>query len=348
MHLVLTGGGTGGHIVPNIALIDELKARHPKDLELLYIGSRHSMEEQLMRDAGVPFKSVMTGKLRRYFSLWNLVDVVKIPIGVVQALFILRRFRPKAVFAKGGFVSFPAACAAWMLRIPVILHESDVVPGLANKLCSRFATQVCVSFEESAKHFKGKDVVVTGNPVRREIAHGDSEKAREFTGLHGKKPVLLVMGGSQGAQFLNDLVHNHLDELLQQFHVVHLAGKHQCRHENREGYRCYPYVDKELKDLYALADVVVTRSGANTLAELATVGKPAILVPLSKQASRGDQIVNARTFADHHQAHVMEEHSWDWKKFWERLQLLAEEEAEKIDEPKLQAAEQIVSLLEDL
>ena len=173
MRVVLTGGGAGGHIVPNVALIQELRSRYPDNLDLLYIGSSHSMEEEMMKDLDVPFKAVLTGKIRRYFSLLNVVDMVKIPIGILQAVFILARFKPKVVFAKGGFVSFPAAVAAWLLRIPVTLHESDVVPGLANKICAKFARKVCVSFEESRKHFPGKEVVVTGNPVRKEVIEGD-------------------------------------------------------------------------------------------------------------------------------------------------------------------------------
>lgn len=302
----------------------------------------------MMKDLGVPFKAVLTGKIRRYFSLWNVVDMVKIPIGIVQAAFILARFKPKMVFAKGGFVSFPAAAAAWFLRIPVILHESDVVPGLANKICAKFAQKVCVSFEESRKHFPGKDVVVTGNPVRREVIEGDKERGRAFTGLHNKKPVLLVMGGSQGAKFLNDLVRDHLDDLLEKYHVIHLTGLSKEDVAEREGYKRYSYVNKEMNDLYALADVVITRSGANTLAELAALGKPSLLVPLGKDASRGDQIDNAHEHAKKYPAHVMEEHHFNPKIFFEKIEELLLKASTKIDADQLTAVNDIIDLFEDL
>lgn len=305
----------------------------------------------MMKGLHVPFKAVMTGKIRRYFSLWNVVDIVKIPIGVLQSFFILLGFKPKAVFAKGGFVSFPVAVAAWMLRIPVLLHESDVVPGLANKVCAKFARKVCVSYEESRKYFRGKDVVVTGNPVRKDIVRGDKKRGAEFTGLHNKKPVLLVMGGSQGAKFLNDLVRDHLDELLKKYNVVHLTGQGKDVIPEREGYKRFTYIDDEMCDLYALADVVVTRSGANTLAELAAVGKPALLVPLGKEASRGDQIDNAYAHAKKYPAYVMEEHHFSPTVFFEKLEELALKASEKINPEAaghLTAVNEIVDLLEDL
>lgn len=308
------------------------------------------MEEKMMKDLNVPFKAVLSGKFRRYFSLWNVVDLVKVPIGILQSLFTLSRFNPKVVFAKGGFVSFPVAVAAWILRVPVILHESDVVPGLANKICAKFAKKVCVSFEKSREHFPGKDVVFTGNPVRKELIEGDKERGRKFTGLHNKKPVLLVMGGSQGAKFLNNIVHDHLDALLEKYHVIHLAGEGEGNDgiPEREGYKRYAYVDKEMKDLYALADVIVTRSGANTLAELAAVGKPALLVPLGKEASRGDQIDNAHEHAKNHPAHVMEEHQFSPSVFFEKLEELVLKASTKIDADQLTAVNDIIDLLEDL
>lgn len=350
--------------MPNIALIQELRARRPKELQLLYIGSRgrgaghrggrhlkggpRGMEEGMMKELGVPFKGVLTGKVRRYFSLWNLVDAVKLPLGIVQAAVALLRFRPKAVFATGGFVSFPVAFAAWILRIPVVLYESDVSPGLANRLCAWFARKICVSYEESRAHFPARKVVVTGSLVRREIREGRAKRGRDFSGLKGSKPVILVMGGSQGAHFLNQLVWDHLDEILENYQVAHICGKGKMRDLRREDYRAFEFVGDELKDLYALAAAVVTRSGAVTLAELSAAGKPAILVPLSKKASRGDQILNARAYAKKHAAYVMEEETFELERFWTNVQDLASGKSVKPAASPSFAADTIIALLEQL
>ncbi len=345
IRLVLTGGGTGGHILPNIALIEELKGRYPKNLEILYIGSRRGMEVQMIQDVGVPYKGIFTGKIRRYFSLQNLLDMLKLPMGILQAFFILLKFRPKAVFCKGGFVSFPVAFAAWLQRIPVVLHESDTVPGLANKVSGKFARKICVSFEETKKYFPEKKVAVTGNLVRREILRGDVKKGQQFTGFDDSKRVLLVMGGSQGSLFLNELVWNNLDELLQSYQVVHICGKGKVKDLKREGYKAFEYVDKEMKDLYALADVIVSRSGANTLAELSAVGKPALLVPLTTKVSRGDQIHNAYAYEKKHAAFVLEEDKFQKEIFHDKLKELVNKEAQATQEES-SAAEKIILLLE--
>ncbi|MCA9373789.1 undecaprenyldiphospho-muramoylpentapeptide beta-N-acetylglucosaminyltransferase [Candidatus Peregrinibacteria bacterium] len=347
-HLALTGGGTGGHIVPNIALIQEFKDKYGDEIELLYIGERHGMEEQMVQDAGVKFVGVMTGKVRRYFSWQNFLDIFKIPVGVFQAIGALRKFKPQVVFAKGGFVSFPACVAAWILRIPVVLHESDVVPGLANKMCGRFATKICVSFEESTRYFPKKAVEITGNLVRKDILDGDEKRGQEITGFHGKKPVILVMGGSQGASFLNNLVWDHLDEFTKQYQIIHICGKGKKREIMKDGYRSFEFVGEDLKDFYALADVVVTRSGAITLSEIGAVGLPAILIPLSRRASRGDQIVNAKAFAKKHAAHVMEEEEFEIAEFWSNLEHLSERTTHEQKADVSEASEKIIALLEAL
>lgn len=302
----------------------------------------------MIGDAGVKFVGVMTGKVRRYFSWQNFVDIFKVPIGVFQAMGALRKFKPQVVFAKGGFVSFPACVAAWILRIPVVLHEADVVPGLANKMCGRFATKICVSFDESAAYFPKKDVEVTGNLVRNEIVNGDEKRGREVTGFDHKKPVILVMGGSQGAKFLNDLVWDHLDEFVKHYQVVHICGKGKKKDVTVNGYKAFEFVGENLKHLYALADVIVTRSGAMTLAEIEAVGLPAILIPLSQRASRGDQIVNAKAFAKKHVAHVMEEEEFEIAQFWSHLEHLAEHKGHAQAGDVSEASEKIIALLEAL
>ena len=308
--------------MPNIALINELKERFPdpSQLQILYIGTRGGMERDLVSPLGVRYKGIFAGKLRRYFSWWNLIDFFKLPAGILQSAIALARFRPKVIFCKGGYVCFPVAVAGWMLRIPVILHESDVVPGLANSLSARFASKICISFEETRQFLPARRIVFTGNPVRRELVYGSSEHGREFTALTENLPVLLIMGGSQGADFINGIVRDNLDRLLSDYQVIHICGENNVigacelvkrlpeankRHLSR--YRAFSFVGREMKDLYAFADLIVCRAGAITLAEIGFFGKPAILIPLSTRVSRGDQIDNARVFAKEHAAKVIEE-----------------------------------------
>jgi len=323
--------------VPNIALIQDIKAGltpgGSENIKILYIGTRKGMEGQMMRDLGVPYRGISCGKLRRYFSWQNFLDIFKIPLGILQSLFILRRFKAEIIFCKGGFASYPVAVAGWILRIPVILHESDVIPGLANKLCARFSTKICVSHQETAKYFPKNKVVVTGSPLRRELALADAETARELTGFHHKeKPVLLFMGGSQGADFINNIVWKNFEKLTANYQVAHICGETKLPdslhliHQNKfrhEHYKAYEFLGGELKHLYALSNVVITRSGAITLAELDYFNKPAILIPLGTQASRGDQIENAKLFAKNHQAIVMHEHHFSTEDFFADLKKLA-------------------------
>lgn len=337
MRLVLSGGGTGGHIIPNIALIHELRERfsagktsapvtaaeagEKPELELLYIGGRNGMEQAMIAEIGVPFVAITCGKLRRYFSWKNFVDFFKVPVGIIQSLAILLKFRPDVIFCKGGFVSFPVAVAGWILRIPVVLHESDVSPGLANSLCARFASVICVSFEESKKYFgKKKKTVVTGNPVRRELMYADKEAGLEFLHFTPALPVVLIMGGSSGAEFINKLAWRNLEYLLQHYQIAHLCGRNNVQpsnellqhlkpehHKNLSRYRAFEFLENELKDVYAAADVIVSRAGAISLAELDFFEKPVILIPLGTAASRGDQILNAEVFAKDHLAKVLHE-----------------------------------------
>lgn len=321
--MVLSGGGTGGHILPNIALIHELRERSSlrgTRLELLYIGTRRGMERQLMKELKVSYAGILTGKLRRYFSLYNLIDFFKIPIGFFQALFTMGRFRPDVIFCKGGYVCLPIAIAGRLLRIPVILHEADVSPGLANRLSARFATTICVAYEESRKYFPGKKVIVTGNPVRRELALGNKEDGLQLAGFDEKKPVLLCMGGSLGANFINELVWQYLDWLLERFQIIHICGQGKMKSQEElldflpksrqkflKHYRAFHFAGPELKHFYAASDVIVSRAGALTLAEIDFFGKTSVLIPLPRSASRGEQIENAEIFARHHASIVLKQ-----------------------------------------
>lgn len=325
---MLAGGGTGGHIMPNIALIEELRERFkPEDLEFLYIGTRKGMEKEKMASLKVPYKGIFCGKLRRYFSWQNLLDFFKVPLGIWQSYWAIRKFKPDVVFCKGGFVSFPVAIGGWLAGKKVFLHESDVVPGLANRLCEKFASKIMTGFEESMKYFPkamidaGK-VVYTGNPVRKWLNAGDQEIGRQITLLKEDLPVILVWGGSQGASFINNLVWFNLKRFLQNYQLIHICGKGMQRpHEELEGlagdrnllkrYFSCEFAENELKDLYAITDLFISRAGANSLAEMEYVERPALLIPLGLKASRGDQLENAKVFAKNHSAQVMYEDDYN-------------------------------------
>lgn len=254
----------------------------------------------MVEKINIPYKSVTCGKLRRYFSVENLIDIFKVPIGIVQAYFILRRFRPDVVFSKGGFVSVPVVIAGSWLGTQVIIHESDVRPGLANRICARYADKICISFEETKNYFKkySRKIIYTGNPVRKSITEGEAEKGYKFTGLDKHRPVILVMGGSQGAQQINDLVRGGMDELLKRFQIVHIRGRGNLDISlHRKGYVQYEFLDEQMKDVYAISELVISRGGANSLAEIAALKKKALVIPLGTAASRGDQIENAQMFA---------------------------------------------------
>jgi len=283
--------------------------------DFLYIGSKNGPERVLVTAEGVEFHGISCGKLRRYLSFDNFWDFFKIPVGIVQSFFQILSFRPKVIFCKGGYVSFPVAVAGFLARVPVILHESDLVPGLANRLTARFAKYILVSFEESKAYFPHKKVLVTGNPVRGEIMLGNREKALEATGFTQDLPVVLVMGGSLGATKVNEALWRELAQILHHYQVIHICGTGKVGNgagitsdiNLRKRYKSYEYVTHQLKDFYALTDVFVTRAGANSLAEISALGKPSLLIPLSKAASRGDQIDNAKAFKKHHTTIVIEE-----------------------------------------
>lgn len=293
--VAVAGGGTAGHVLPAVPVIERLLAQ---GCAVHFVGSASGLERSLLQGLPVAYHAVQSGKLRRYFSMRNLVDVGRVPVGVFQAWRLLRRIRPQVVFSKGGFAAFPAVLGAWLNRIPVVAHESDLTPGLANRLSVPFAASLCVNFEATAARAagrKGRRTVATGTPLRQELAAGCARRGRRLLGIErAGKPVLLVVGGSSGAAGLNDVVRSALGGLLERYVVVHVCGPGQASAEHEApGYVQREYVREGWGDVIAAADLVVSRAGANALCEWLALGKPHLLVPLPRTASRGDQIENA-------------------------------------------------------
>ncbi len=294
--IVLTGGGTAGHVTPNIALLPSLQEA---GYEIYYIGSYSGIESTLMSQQNIPYFGISTGKLRRYFDWQNFTDPFRVVHGYFQAKKILKKLKPDVIFSKGGFVSVPVVRAAGKLHIPAIIHESDMTPGLANRLSIPVADKVCCSFPETLKYLPPEKAVLTGSPIRRELLQGDRKKGLAFIGWEdSSKPTLLVTGGSQGSAVINQALRQDLDILLKDIRIIHLCGKGNLDKslEGREGYVQLEYVTDELKDLFALADFVLSRAGANSICELLALRKPNLLIPLSAASSRGDQILNADSY----------------------------------------------------
>jgi UDP-N-acetylglucosamine--N-acetylmuramyl-(pentapeptide) pyrophosphoryl-undecaprenol N-acetylglucosamine transferase len=294
--ILLTGGGSAGHVTPNLALAQELVTR---GYSVHYAGRTEGIEKDLMAATGLPYHGLSAGKLRRYLSLENLTDIGRIAKGCIDAFRVVRRVRPALVFSKGGFVSCPVVWAAWLNRIPAVVHESDVSPGLANQLSVPFASRICYAFPETGKHFAASKRIHTGIPVRPSLLRGDAEQGRRLCGfVNAVKPTLLIIGGSLGSRIINATVQAALPGLLPHFNVCHLLGPDNDTTSTHavSGYFALPYAGEELAHLLALADLVLSRAGATTLFELLAARKPHLLIPLSLQASRGDQIQNARCF----------------------------------------------------
>lgn len=293
--IILTGGGTAGHVTPNIALIPSLQKA---GYDIQYIGSYEGIERSLMDDIGIPYHAISSGKLRRYFSMRNFTDPFRVLKGFFQADRLIKELKPDVVFSKGGFVSVPVVIAAGRNHVPAIIHESDMTPGLANKLCFRSAAKICCNFPETVPLLPAKKAVLSGSPIRKELLEGSREAARTFTGFGDDKPVIMVIGGSLGAANVNKAVRNILPILLERYNVIHLTGKGKSDDSlnDIQGYRQYEYIRDELKDLFALSDVVISRAGANAICELLALKKPNILIPLPSGSSRGDQLLNAESF----------------------------------------------------
>lgn len=308
--VLLTGGGTAGHVTPNIALIPYLKE---KGFDIEYIGSYEGIERQLTEPLGIPYTGIATGKMRRYLSAKNVSDIFRVMKGTGEAKKYMKERRPDVVFSKGGFVAVPVVWAAASLGIPVVIHESDLSPGLANKLCCSKARVICYNFPETGSYLEkagyGEKAVRTGLPIRDSLRQGSAEKGRALCGFTDEKPVLVVIGGSLGAVHVNNAVKAALPDLLKKFQIAHICGEGKTDDSIGDiaGYKQFGYLNKELADVLAASDILISRAGANAIWEIAALHKPAVLIPLGTAASRGDQILNAQSFKDQGFAEVLPE-----------------------------------------
>ena len=304
--IILTGGGTAGHVTPNIALLPRLKEL---GYDIQYIGSYTGIEKELIEPFGIPYHGISSGKLRRYFSVQNFTDPFRVLKGFREAHKLIRQLKPDVIFSKGGFVSVPVVLAGKRCKVPVIIHESDMTPGLANKIAIPSAAKVCCNFPETLKSLPEGKAVLTGSPIRQELLSGNKIAAMDMCHFTSDKPVILVIGGSLGAVAVNNAVREALPELLKDFQIIHLCGKGKMDESLKdvEGYCQFEYIKNELRNLFALADIVISRAGANAICELLALHKPNLLIPLSANASRGDQILNARSFGRQGFSLVLEE-----------------------------------------
>ncbi|MCR5508894.1 MAG: undecaprenyldiphospho-muramoylpentapeptide beta-N-acetylglucosaminyltransferase [Lachnospiraceae bacterium] len=348
--IILTGGGTAGHVTPNMALIPGLK-----DLgyEIEYIGSYDGIESTLIKEMDIPYHGISSGKLRRYFSLKNFTDPFRVLKGFFEAGRLIKELKPDIIFSKGGFVSVPVVWAAGRQHVPVIIHESDMTPGLANRLCFKTARKICCNFPETLKLLPSDKAVLSGSPIRSRLLDGDADAARRFTGFTDDKPVVLVMGGSLGAANVNKAVRDILPGLTARFNVIHLTGKGKLDETLKDtpGYRQYEYIKDELKDLFALCDIVISRAGANAICELLALRKPNILIPLPSASSRGDQLLNAESFKKQGYSMVLTEDEITGNVLLDRINLLYEERERYTQamskSPQNNAIETILSLIKE-
>ncbi len=348
--IVLTGGGTAGHVTPNIALLPSLR---DLDYEISYIGSINGIEKKLISDFDIPYYGVATGKFRRYFDLKNVSDPFRVMKGYSQARKILKELKPDVVFSKGGFVSVPVVRAAASLKIPCIIHESDMTPGLANKLCIPVATKVCCNFPETFQQLPPEKAVLTGSPIREELLNGNPISALDMCKFNANTPVILVIGGSSGSVAINKAVRDALPKLLEDFQIIHICGTEKVDNLllNLPGYMQFEYLKSELKDVLAMTDIVISRAGANAICELLALKKPNLLIPLPAKSSRGDQILNAKSFEAQGFSLVLDEDDLDETTLTEKIHELYFNRKRYIDmmaqSKQGDSIHRIVSLIED-
>lgn len=335
MKILFTGGGTAGHIFPIIALVREIKKINPEgNLQFFYIGPKDQFALALLAQEGIEIRTIMAGKFRRYLSFQNIIDIFKVPVGIIQAFFNIYVISPDLIFSKGGYGSLPACIAGWLLLTPIFLHESDVSPGLANKIASKMSLEIFTAYPiEKIQYFPAKKMIAVGNPLRREILEGSDKEAKKLFKLTGEKPVIFVLGGSQGAQKINDTILSILNDILESFEIIHQTGSVNFSEVEKEAeaivekklknyYHPLPFLnDKELSYAYHAADLVLSRAGAGSIFEIAAVGKPSILVPLSNSA-QGHQVNNAYVYSEKGAALVMEEVNFTPHFFLEKLKYL--------------------------
>ncbi len=348
--IILTGGGTAGHVTPNLALLPALKEH---GFDICYIGSYQGIEKKLIEGAGIPYEGISSGKLRRYFDIKNFSDPFRVIKGYQEARKILKTYKPDVLFSKGGFVAVPVVLAARHYKIPTIIHESDITPGLANKICIPSATKVCCNFPETIPYLPEDKAVLSGSPIREELLKGDRLSGLQYTHLSPDLPVILIIGGSLGSVRVNTAVRSILPKLLESFQIIHICGKEHLDDSliGLPGYVQYEYVDKPLKHLFAAADMVISRAGANSICELLALRKPHLLIPLSAAASRGDQILNAKSFQKQGFSEVLEEEALDDESFLRAIQKVYHQREKYIhamEQTHLNnAVETILNLIED-
>jgi UDP-N-acetylglucosamine--N-acetylmuramyl-(pentapeptide) pyrophosphoryl-undecaprenol N-acetylglucosamine transferase len=359
--IVLAGGGTGGHIFPLIAVARQIKA-FDEEVKLIFIGPKTEFENIFLEGEGFEIKNILSGKIRRYFSLQNFIDIIKIPIGILQAFIYLFFEAPDIIFSKGGYGSFPTIIAGWFLRIPIIIHESDAVPGLTNRILAKFAKRILVSFPKTP-YFSVKKMLLVGNPIRLEILNGKRDEAIQQFKLHNDRPILLVIGGSQGAQRINEKILSMLSQLLEKFEIIHQVGENNYRNfkkeieanfpaESLQFYHVYPFLkEKEMANAYAVSDLIISRAGSGSIFEIAAVGKPSILIPLP-EAAQNHQVENAYRYAQTGAAIVIEEKNFTPHLFLGKLKWLFNhpEELEKMSQAakkfaKIDAAKKIAKII---
>jgi len=328
--IILTGGGTAGHVTPNIALIPELKKEGYK---IVYVGEKEGIERTLIEKKGIEYHFVSTGKLRRYLSKQNFTDIFKVMKGVFEAKKIIKDIKPDIVFSKGGFVAVPVVLGAKMNNIPIIAHESDMTPGLANKIAMPFAKKVCTTFPETVKYI-GEKGVNTGTPIRKELFEGDKKKGLDICGFDNSKPIIMTMGGSLGSKKINETLREILTDILKKYQLVHICGKGNIDKTllNLKGYKEFEYVSEQLPHIMAAADMIISRAGSNSISEFLSLRKPALLIPLSAKASRGDQILNAESFEKHGYSLVLKEEEMTGKTLLENIDKLYNSKQKLINE----------------
>jgi len=318
MKIALAGAGSGGHLTPLVAVARKIREIVP-EVEFVFIGPKGKLEEQIIGNEGIPIREIKVGKFRRYFSLKNITDCFMIPVGIVQTMLILLREMPDAIFSKGGYASLPVVLVGWLYRIPIMIHESDAKPGMANEIMSKFSDRVAVAYPEAEKEFPAAQVVLTGNPLRENINKGSAQKAREKFSLTESKKVIFVWGGSQGARVINNKILDILPDLLQKYQVIHQTGENnfdEVRHKagelgikvGREGYHAMSFITDDLGDILAVSDLIISRAGSTSIAEIAANGKASIIIPLTN-AANNHQRMNAYAIAKYGGCVVLEENN---------------------------------------
>lgn len=328
--IVLTGGGTAGHVTPCIALLPALKK---EGYDIQYIGSYNGIERKLIEEYHIPYYGISSGKLRRYFDLKNISDPFKVMKGYFEARKILKNLKPDIIFSKGGFVTVPVVLAAKKHKIPVIIHESDMTPGLANKLAIPAAKKVCANFPETIKYLPPEKAVLTGTPIRKELFSGNKIRGLDLCGFSANHPVILVIGGSTGSKTINETIRGMLPTLLRDYQIIHLCGKGNLdeKLKGTKGYIQFEYSKEELSDLLAAADLVISRAGANAICELLALRKPNILIPLPAASSRGDQILNAESFERQGYSYLLREENLSVATLMQAMKTVTENKQEYLE-----------------